>query len=232
MTNFGVFYGIYGKTSLQSRKIFNENIDLAQNLSYNRRMRKNKWQRSYNTMYETRLVEGVHRKKIIFLRILLTLACLGFLAWIFSNSLQSGAESSLQSNKVMKIVQSVAAFVAPNSYIATATGEDYELIHAVVRTLAHFSEFAVLGVLVGCCYCSYTNKKLFVFLPFSFLVCVPLIDEFLQTLTEGRAAEISDILVDMAGACTGLILSLCVIWLIQRLYRKALNRKIKTAKLW
>ena len=195
-------------------------------------MRKNKWLLSYDNIHETRLLEGANRKKMIILRILLTAACLAFLAWIFSNSLQSGTESYSQSSKVMKMVQSIAAFVAPDSYIATATGEDYERIHGVVRTLAHFSEFALLGVLVGCCYCSYTNKKLFIFLPFAFLVCVPLVDEFLQTLTEGRAAEIADVLVDMSGAGTGLIISLCVIWWIQSIYRKAFNRKIQIAKLW
>jgi VanZ family protein len=155
------------------------------------------------------------------LRAILTTATALLLIWIFSNSLQTGVESSSQSGKVMEIVQSVAAFIDPDSYIATATGEDYEFIHGIVRTIAHFSEFALLGALTGWCYFSYTKKAVYAYLPLAFLVCVPLVDEFLQSFTPNRAAEITDVLVDMAGAFTGLAFAVFTVWLGAVIYRKA-----------
>ena len=82
-------------------------------------------------------------------------------------------------------------------------GEAYDKLHWIVRTAAHFSEFALLGALFCWCYRAYTRDKTFLFLPVGLLVLVPIVDEFLQRSSAGRVADIADMLVDTAGGLCG-----------------------------
>lgn len=145
------------------------------------------------------------------LRILLSLACAGVLVFIFSNSLKTGEQSSAQSSKVVDTVQDAVAIVAPQSPIATATGEDYDALHSLIRSMAHFGEFALLGALGVWCALSYTHKKPFVFFPLIGVVIVPILDEVLQSFVSSRGSEIKDVLIDIAGGMSGMIFALgCV----------------------
>ena len=145
---------------------------------------------------------------LLVLRIALSIACAVMLAFIFSNSLKSGEQSSEQSAQVVAFVQDVAAVIAPWSGIAEATGEDYERVHSAVRSLAHFSEFALLGALFCWCTLSYTRKKRYQLLPLSGVIITPLIDESLQFFSDGRAADWTDIFVDTAGGICGMAFAL------------------------
>ena len=146
-----------------------------------------------------------NKGKIIALRIVLTLSLLALLAFIFSNSLRTGDESGAQSNIVTDFVQKVVGIVAPNSWIATATGADYEKLHASVRTLAHFSEFGLLGALLVWCWRAYTDDRLCLLFPVCLVLFIPVVDESLQAFTAGRVADISDLFVDSLGGICGLV---------------------------
>lgn len=161
------------------------------------------------------------------LRIVLPLACIAVLAFIFSNSLKSGTASSAQSGTVVNLVQKIAGVFAPNSWLATATGEAKEKIHAVIRMLAHFSEFALLGALFIWCYFSYTLQKRWLYLPVCTFLLVPVTDEFLQTLTASRAGEISDILVDLLGGFSGMLFAIVTVAIGVGIY---LHKKRKKAE--
>jgi VanZ family protein len=153
------------------------------------------------------------------LRITLTILCLLVLAWIFSNSLQTGEQSAEQSQTVVDVVQDTAGVIAPDSSIANATGDDYATLHNSVRNFAHFAEFALLGFLLTCCYFSYTRQKQYFVIPAGLVLLTPMIDECLQTFIVARGAEISDVFLDTAGGFTGMIaalLSLAVIWIIYK----------------
>lgn len=143
--------------------------------------------------------------KIWLLRILLSLLCVGVFAWIFSNSLQTGEASSEKSEAVVDAVQNAAGVIAPDSFVATAKGEDRAFLHAVIRNFAHFAEFALLGALLTWCYFSYTRSKAFAFLPVALVWFTPIIDEFLQAFSSGRASELTDIFVDTAGGVCGIL---------------------------
>ena len=158
--------------------------------------------------------------KIWILRIALTLACLFAFAWIFSNSLQTGEESSSQSVAVVDTVQKIVGAIAPDSPIATATGEAYDRLHGQIRTVAHFCEFALLGVLLVWCYRSYTRDKAFAFLPVALVLLTPLVDECLQTLVGGRGAELFDVFVDSLGGISGCAFAGIVLFLIWCIRRK------------
>ena len=171
--------------------------------------------------------EGKNRKKgrVYCLRVVITLLTGLMLAFIFSNSLKTGTESSGQSSRVVAFIQKVIKIVAPNSALANATGEAYEKLHSAIRILAHFGEFAVLGALVGWTYSSYTSEKKWLFLPLYILLLIPVIDEHLQSFTPGRGTEFFDVCVDTAGAICGLIFSMIIVWLGRWLYKRHQKKK-------
>ncbi|MBQ7879648.1 MAG: VanZ family protein [Clostridia bacterium] len=145
-----------------------------------------------------------NKGKIIALRVALTAACVALVAFIFFNSLRTGDESAAQSNVVTDFVQKVIAFFAPKSWIANATGEAYERLHGYVRTVAHFSEFGLLGALMVWCWRAYTADGLCLLFPMCLTLFIPVLDESLQFLTAGRVADISDLFVDTLGGFCGL----------------------------
>lgn len=128
-----------------------------------------------------------------------------WLAFIFSNSLADAEKSTEQSSNVTETVNQVASSV----------GIEKEIKEATVRTMAHFSEFAVLAALVGAsitvgAWKSFHDKPFFstvfiaISIPFCFVIAC--IDELLQKLSEGRVSDFSDVLTDTLGACCGLTL--------------------------
>ena len=153
-------------------------------------------------------------------RILLSVACAFAVGFILYNSIQTAVESARQSSKAVEVVQKVVATVAPNSPIVTATGEAYDRLHAVVRTLAHFSEYALLGALGAWCYRSYTDKKVWLLAPSVGVAVLAVADECLQTMADGRGAQFVDVLVDVCGGCVGVAFALFAIWAVGKILQK------------
>jgi VanZ family protein len=150
----------------------------------------------------------------VFWRVILTALLVGLLGFIFSNSLQTGEQSSAQSGGVTALVQEIAKKIAPNSKIATATGEAYDTLHAFVRLTAHFLEFCALGAVMVWCFYSYTLQKRHAPIAWICTCLTACLDELLQTLTAGRGAEIKDILVDCLGGAFGAVFAVLVIVII------------------
>lgn len=175
-------------------------------------------------------MKSVGKQKIIILasRILLSIACLLWLGFILSNSLRTGEQSSAQSKTVVETIQQVAKVIAPASKIANATGDTYDKLHAVVRAFAHFTEFAILGALLGWCYFAYTVKWKLFFLPCLGAVLTAVVDEWLQSFVTGRGWEIVDLLLDGLGGFAGLLLAaLSVViglWIYEKRARKTADK--------
>lgn len=163
------------------------------------------------------------RQPSVFWRVIFTALLLGVLGFIFSNSLQTGEASSAQSGGIVEIVQAVARKIAPHSFIATAEGADYERLHALVRAAAHFLEFCALGAASVWCLYSYTYKKRQAPIALVFTFAVACADEWLQTLTAGRGAELTDILVDCLGGVTGCVFALIAIVILGFIFKKGEN---------
>lgn len=157
------------------------------------------------------------------LKILLPIACLLWLAFIFSNSLKTGEASAAQSSTVVGGIQSVAKVIAPNSWVANATGAEYEKLHSGVRISAHFLQFAVLGALLCWCYFAYTWRVAYIYLPISAVLLVPFIDECLQGFVATRAGELADILTDLTGGVFGFGMAALSVLIGVILYKKKKN---------
>ena len=181
-------------------------VDRAGNFSYNKDMKQANWAK-------------------IICRVLLTVATVAFIVWIFSNSLKVAESSAAQSSSFTTRLQEIFKVIAPTSFIATATGEDFLRLEAVVRTLAHFVEFALLGALCFWTYRVYTANRIWMIAPFAFSALVSAVDEVLQYFTPGRAFEWTDILVDVSGAWAGCLFALGTVALGVYLYKKHKAKK-------
>ena len=144
------------------------------------------------------------------LSLCLTLFWLGF---IFSNSLKSGSESGEQSSKVHETVNQVAS----------SLGVKEEISEDTVRKGAHFTEFGLLGFLICLCIASVRAfrglgdlPRLMMWSVLSIPMCALLaaVDEYLQTFSEGRTAEVADAFLDTAGATVGTAFFLAILWFI------------------
>lgn len=115
-----------------------------------------------------------------------------FVLWalfIFSNSLMPAVESSDLSGGI-----SVQLYELLNLNI------DFEIFHTLIRKCAHFAEYAILGVFAGLAF-----KKEYFVRVFALCVLLASTDETIQLFVEGRSGQISDVLLDSVGACTGLV---------------------------
>lgn len=72
----------------------------------------------------------------------------------------------------------------------------YDRLSFLVRKTAHFGEFYFLGILWGI-YIIITNKKLLYIVVLVFLTAC--IDESIQLFSQGRAFQVTDILIDTLG---------------------------------
>lgn len=163
-----------------------------------------------------------------FMRLLLTVLCAAVVYWIFSNSLENAAVSSSRSESVTEGVQDAIGAIAPSSPIANASGSDFDKLHAFVRKCAHFSEYALLGFLLMLSCLAYTPLKRFWFVPPCTAFLVAVFDEYIQTLSPGRACSLVDVFIDTSGAAAGILLAgLCVfaVSAIVKRYRRKAEKK-------
>jgi VanZ family protein len=106
--------------------------------------------------------------------------------------------------------QHTGGFVLPALRLIwpTATLPLLESIHAVVRKLAHVTEYAVLGSLWYRAFAGSRPPKVAVTLALGLSVAWAIVDEAFQTLIPSRTASIVDVGIDAAGAllaCVGAV---------------------------
>ena len=80
----------------------------------------------------------------------------------------------------------------------------------IVRKTAHFSEYLVLGLIGMQAFTPHHKPRNIgaIVLCATLLVFVPSADETIQLFVDGRAGQISDVLLDCCGAATGVALTL------------------------
>ena len=135
------------------------------------------------------------------------LLLLFWVAFIWGHSMIPAAGSSQESRRVGQLL-------AP--LLELFVGEGNVTDH-LVRKLAHFAEYAMLGALIGSVLLA---RKRTSFFHWSYgLLCalaVAVLDESIQLFVDGRGAQVTDILLDTGGSLTGLLL----IWAVSGLARR------------
>lgn len=115
------------------------------------------------------------------------------MAIIFTMSSFNSIESANQSNYIVNIISSVLNI------------NNIELLNLIIRKLAHYIEYLILGILV-------INMFIKNNIPQSYLISIifciiyAISDEIHQIFTPGRACQIKDILIDSIGSITGIYL--------------------------
>lgn len=121
---------------------------------------------------------------------------LATIIFIFSNSCKSQSVSQAQSGRFLSLVKPLLAFFV---------GEEHVTIH-LVRKLAHFSEFGLLGAEGGLLLWLYAKKdKKSMAHTTAALFATAFLDETIQIFT-GRGPMIQDVWLDFAGGVCGLLL--------------------------
>lgn len=114
---------------------------------------------------------------------------------IWGNSLVPGSGSGSLSLSVVEAVRgALDALRLPSDWVT----------NFLVRKTAHFTEYAVLGVLVAHAFDpEHTAEHMRLAAICLALVLVPSIDETIQLFVAGRSGQVTDVLLDCCGAATG-----------------------------
>lgn len=129
------------------------------------------------------------------------------LVFIWGNSAMPGQTSGQLSGWVGQLLRKLLPFLP----LDTGYG-----MH-ILRKLAHFSEFAGLGMCLGWLFGMLTEKRsLWLILPLSCGIVAAAIDETIQIFSPGRNCSIVDVGIDSSGVLTGLM----VLFLIHALWKR------------
>lgn len=112
---------------------------------------------------------------------------------IFIMSSFNAEDSANQSNFIVNIISNIFNI------------ENVKLLSLIIRKLAHFTEYLILGTLVINMFTKNNAKKTYLL---SILLCIiyAISDEIHQIFVPGRACQIKDILIDSVGSITGVYL--------------------------
>ena len=127
--------------------------------------------------------------------------------FIFSNSAASAGTSNGMSLTVSEWVRPVLDTVGLHP--------ETDFLNFVIRKLAHFSEYALLGCLIAAADrlqpWSWMKGKA-ALLPF---FIIPVLDENLQRFSAGRSCELRDMLIDSAGMAAGMFLAIVLLGIVR-----------------
>lgn len=147
---------------------------------------------------------------------ILVISCMGL---IFSFSAQKAEDSKKTSSGLITAV--VKFFDFDNSLTEPQIQVICEDLTFIVRKAAHFSIYALLGILLCLLFGEYniTGRK-GILLSVVIAMLYACSDELHQCFVDGRSGEIRDVLIDTAGAFVGCM----VLWVFKRIVYKEEKR--------
>ncbi|MDE6357446.1 MAG: VanZ family protein, partial [Eubacteriales bacterium] len=127
------------------------------------------------------------------------------------NSLQNGEESSNTSATVLNFLNNFLEKIETS----------FRFEGNFIRKLAHFIEFFILGFFVMLTFESFTGKTIRgLGYPLFLCLLVPVLDEYIQTFSEGRTSLVTDVLLDFSGAFSGIIFAIILIFIKRKFFYK------------
>ena len=126
-----------------------------------------------------------------------------WIVFIFSNSLQPAEVSGGNSKGLLKfLIESMSGID-----FDTFDEETVNIFDFIIRKLAHFSEFAVLSMLVYFTAFFGFDDRLRYIIPATLSFFVSCTDEIIQYFVPGRACRFTDVVIDTCGALTFVLLA-------------------------
>lgn len=145
-------------------------------------------------------------------RVLFTLALIGCIAFIFSNSMKIGTVSQGSSGRVLALMQSILRRLGQ-------PGLAQRLTDHFVRKLAHFCEYTLEGFLLMLCMRVYTRNYVWhISVPLLGGVLTAMADETIQIFSPGRSSQVTDVWLDSAGVLAGILTALVFMALCRLLF--------------
>lgn len=114
------------------------------------------------------------------------------------------SQTSEKSSEISRSVVNKMEWVPDSIPRETIPGDGRISLHKIVRKLAHFYNFAVIGFLLMGIHTTFkeNGKKAVLLLCFGCLLAI--FDETHQFFVPGRSAEIGDVLIDIIGVLFGM----------------------------
>lgn len=135
----------------------------------------------------------------------------GIIIFAFVHSSMPADISGEESENVMEFLQN----------ILNLFGRSAELTDHIVRKMAHFAEYTVIGIMLVSCAYSFCRTKPHKYYSQIMLagLATAVCDETIQLNVAGRSGQITDVLLDFSGVLAGALLML-VVFMIYRNIRK------------
>lgn len=153
------------------------------------------------------------------IRAILIILLIATFVRIFCFSSQDGEESSAVSRKVTTAVtQNVKKIQDMDSKERELT---LNKIEHVIRKIAHFSIYTLVGILMMALMSTYDiskNKQILVSILVGIIYATS--DEIHQYFIPGRSAMVTDVLIDTAGVCLGVLIVLISLQIYIKIYKK------------
>ena len=158
-------------------------------------------------------------------RILLTVLTLAVMGMIFFFSTETAEQSDETSGYFTRQVIDVL-YPDYAKYEKKQQQSLYDSIQTVIRKMAHYTEFAILGFLMRLCLESWFGKRIWLTpVSWGLSTLYASTDEMHQILIDGRSGQWTDILLDSAGVLSGVLIAVLVLFLV----RKRTTRKERSA---
>ncbi len=153
--------------------------------------------------------------KIWWLRVLLIILTITWMGIIFYYSSQNGSLSANMSGKITNFT--IQLFI--KNYADLPLNEQsniYKNVSYLIRKIAHFSEYAILAMLLFFTMRSFTKNYLYIHTISFVLSCLYAVsDEFHQSFVADRLPLFKDVLIDSLGSLTMLLFIACIINIIR-----------------
>ena len=147
-------------------------------------------------------------------RVVFTLALIGCVAFIFSNSMKIASVSTVSSGRVLTLLQAVLRRLGHPALAQRLTDH-------IVRKLAHFCEYTLEGFLLMLCMRVYTRNYIWhISVPLLGGVLTALADETIQIYSPGRSSQVTDVWLDSAGVLAGILIALVFMALCRMLFHR------------
>lgn len=157
-------------------------------------------------------------------RIILIILLLGTFSIIFGFSSQDGEKSGGLSQKITEVIISKVPRIEELDEI-----KKEEITHRtekVIRKIAHFSIYTVVGILLMAFMSTYQLKEKNRMIISTILgILYASSDELHQYFIPGRSAQITDVMIDTLGVLVGICLVLLMVGIIKREKTTGINNK-------
>jgi len=154
------------------------------------------------------------KKNLIFKRVLFLIMLVIAFYIIFNFSAQDGEISGSLSRKVTEFIVELVSKI--KTMDVTRKLYYIEKLHPIIRKLAHFGVYTVVGFSIMGFMCTFDIRNIFkLLISFSIGVTYAVSDEIHQYFTPGRNASALDVCIDSLGVLTGIFILIILIVFVE-----------------